>query len=70
MGQLLEHHLSLPHVDGDERDWAITEFVPAVREAFKSHGYANVHNNEEHGGTFLLAVRARLDNACSHRPDR
>jgi ATP-dependent protease HslVU (ClpYQ) peptidase subunit len=60
MGQVLEHHITLPALDGDEHAWAISAFVPALRETFKEHGYANVHNNEETGGTFLLAVRDRL----------
>jgi ATP-dependent protease HslVU (ClpYQ) peptidase subunit len=60
MGQLLEHNLSVPSLTGDERSWAISELVPALRETFKQHGYAHIHNNEENGGVFLLAVRDRL----------
>jgi ATP-dependent protease HslVU (ClpYQ) peptidase subunit len=60
MGQLLEHNLELPVLHGDERAWAIKDFVPALRELFEEHGYSKIEHNEETGGTFLLAVRARL----------
>lgn len=60
MGQLIQHHLTLPTLHGDELTWAIRELVPVIRDTFKSHGYAHVQNNEESGGVFLLAVCARL----------
>jgi ATP-dependent protease HslVU (ClpYQ) peptidase subunit len=60
MGQLLQHHLTLPTLHGDELAWTISELVPVIRQTFKDHGYAEVRNNEETGGTFLLAIRARL----------
>lgn len=61
MGQLLEHHLTPPLIgNGDELRYAIRELIPRVRDMFKSHGYAHVLNNEESGGVWLLAIRARL----------
>src|SRR5207253_5816115 len=58
LGQLIEHHVAWPGLDGDELTWAITWFVPALRKALKLHGYA-IENNDR-GGEFLLAVRQRL----------
>jgi ATP-dependent protease HslVU (ClpYQ) peptidase subunit len=60
MGQLLQHHVVAGDVGGDELKWAITNFVPAIRDVFSEHGYAHIKDNEETGGTFLLAVRDRL----------
>lgn len=60
MGQILEHELVAPPIDRDERKWAITTLIPVIREAFELHGYAHIKDNEETGGTFLMAVRSRL----------
>jgi ATP-dependent protease HslVU (ClpYQ) peptidase subunit len=60
MGQLIQHHVTPPTLHGNERTWAIAELIPVIRETFKSHGYAHVHNNEECGGVFLLGIRDRL----------
>jgi ATP-dependent protease HslVU (ClpYQ) peptidase subunit len=60
MGQLIQHHLQLPPLAGDELAWAIKTLVPVIRETFKTHGYAHIEHNTESGGTFLLAVRDRL----------
>lgn len=62
MGQILEHHVTVPPFKRGEDlfAWAVREFVPAVRDAFKEHGYTKVDNNRESSGAFLLAVRDRL----------
>jgi len=64
MGQLLRYHLPddirTSGRAGDHYEWAVCKFVPAVRAALKSHGYAKVDNNVETGGAFLLAVYDRL----------
>lgn len=66
MGQLLRFNLSLPAIVdavGDKRsddafEWAVKEFVPACRTAFRDGGYGTV--TPDVGGFFLLAVRDRL----------
>lgn len=62
MGQILRFHVECPlHAeDSDEYRWAVTKFIPAVRVAFTEHGYKRKENEVESGGTFLLAIRARL----------
>ena len=60
MGQVLRFHVTPPQISVDELQWAVAEFIPVIREAFRAAGYSEIHNNEETGGTFLLAVRARL----------
>lgn len=60
MGQILRFHVQAPAIKGDEYAWAVRDFIPVVRAAFKEHGYAKVENAREEGGTFLLAVRDRL----------
>jgi ATP-dependent protease HslVU (ClpYQ) peptidase subunit len=60
MGQLIEHHLELPPLGGDEQAWAIKTLIPQIRDLFTDGGFAHVKDNEETGGTWLLAVRRRL----------
>lgn len=60
MGQILRFHVELPPVGRDEYAWAVKDFIPAIRAAFKEHGYAQIDNSVESGGVFLLAVRKRL----------
>ena len=60
MGQILRFHVEPPCIHGDLYEWAVREFIPVVRAAFKEHGYSTIQNNEESGGTFLVAVRDRL----------
>jgi hypothetical protein len=60
MGQILRYHVTLPPLGKDEYAWAVRDFIPQIREAFKEHGYTKVDNSVETGGVFLLAVRDRL----------
>lgn len=69
MGQLLRFNLALPAIVdavGDKRtedafQWAVKEFVPACRAAFKEGGYGKEGGERgDVGGYFLLAVRDRL----------
>ena len=61
MGQLLEHQLPLPEQKGaDDLAFLVQEFVEAVRDVFKRHGYAKVESNNESAGQFLLGYRGKL----------
>ncbi len=62
MIQLL-HHAFTPPVIADDTDletYMATSFVDAIRECFKSGGYARKDNEQESGGQFLVGVRGRL----------
>lgn len=65
MGQLLRYKLKVPtalpstyHADPDK--WMATTFVDAVRKCLKDGGYARKTNEEERGGTFIVAQDSNL----------
>lgn len=62
MGQLLQYEFAVPvHPDGLEVfEYMVTRFVPALRECFKSGGFAQEKERQESGGTFLVGYRGRL----------
>jgi len=62
MGQLLRHALVPPkrYPDADIDKFMVTDFVNAVRDCLKSGGYAERHNEAEHGGVFLVGYAGRL----------
>ena len=61
MGQLLMQALTVPSRGHDDVEkWVVTKFVPAVRDVFKTGGFAKVDSNVETGGTFLLGIEGRL----------
>jgi ATP-dependent protease HslVU (ClpYQ) peptidase subunit len=61
MGQLLHYKLSPPEIDGTElHRYMATSFVDAVRDCFKSGGYARKDSEVESAGNFVVAVRGRL----------
>lgn len=61
MGQLLGYSLDVP--DHDPRvpieKYMATVFVDAIRTTLKEGGYTTVDNNEERGGTFIVAYQDR-----------
>lgn len=62
-GQIVGHHLKIDNgipLEWDPYNWAIEEFVPALRTALKDHGAMGKSEEREEGGTLLLAVRDRL----------
>ena len=61
MGQLLEHKFCPPLNERDS-DYAymVIDVVEEVRKLFKDFGYANVENNEETAGTFIIGYRGEL----------
>lgn len=62
MGQVLEFDLHPPVVPPGEDPLTsmVARFIPEVRKALKESGFAEVENNQETGGVFLVAFRGRL----------
>jgi ATP-dependent protease HslVU (ClpYQ) peptidase subunit len=62
MIQLLRFAFNPPkiHPDTDIYKYMCTEFVDALRNCFKNGGFAKKQNEEESGGTFLVAHKNRL----------
>lgn len=62
MGQILQHHLEVPHQqDGvsDER-YMVVEFVEAVRNCLKEKGYTKIEENRESGAYVLVGYHGQL----------
>lgn len=62
MGQLLRYRLSAPEQLPSQDDYAymVGPFIDAVRQCLKDGGYAEVHDQAESGGTFLVGYKGRL----------
>ena len=62
MGQLLEHQLAVPQrkVGQDLDQFIYVDFVGAVRQLLKDHGYLRINSNEESIGTFMIIAEGRL----------
>lgn len=62
MGQLIRYRVQLPAPPARRQldAFMVTDFVDAVRNAFKLGGYLKVENGREDAGTFLVGVRGRL----------
>ena len=61
MGQILEHHLSVPAQNGrSDVKYLVTEFIPRVRDCLKEYWFDNVKDEYDKGGTFLLGYRRHL----------
>jgi hypothetical protein len=65
MGDLLRYVVELPEApradkDHDERGWLVSALIPAIRAAFKEHGYQKVEHERAEGGTFLIGWRGGL----------
>jgi len=62
MGQLLMYYLTLekPTEGQGEFEYMIKSFIPKIRSIFKKHGYLEINNNQEIGGTFLVGWRGKL----------
>lgn len=64
MGQLLQYNLVVEeqeylHIEDDE-EYLIKVFIPAVRKCLKDGGYAEINNNIESGGSFLLGYKGKV----------
>lgn len=62
MGQLLGYSLTLPkhHSDVSVETYMSTLFIDAVRTCLKTGGWAEKEKDQERGGNFLVAYRARI----------
>lgn len=62
MIQLLQYKLTPPkrHSNEDVMSYMATTFIDAVRDCFKSGGFAGKTNEVETGGTFLVGYCGRL----------
>jgi len=63
MGNLLRYEGTLPEWSQNGYtlpEFMVREFVPVVRQLLKDSGYAEIVNNQEFGGTFLVAVAGEL----------
>lgn len=65
MGQLLQYHLELNAPKRTMKpekalEFMVTKFVPEIKKLFKDYGFAEVDNNKESGGTFLVAFDKHL----------
>lgn len=62
MGQLLKWNFTPPPVkEGQDVDsYMNKDFIDSVRSCFKHGGYAQKHNEQEHGGSFLVGFKGRL----------
>ena len=60
MGQLLRYQVDFGPVRGDALTYLNTTFIETVRTCFKDHGFSEVNNNQEEGGTFLVGLHGKL----------
>lgn len=62
MGQLLLHRFTPPkvHPGEDLYHYMVARFAESVRKTFKRGGFSKISNNEEEGGTFIVAARGRI----------
>lgn len=62
MGQLLEHHLTVPAQKDTQTDMSfmVTLFIESVRVLLKEKGFTKIESNTEKGGQFLVAYRKHL----------
>jgi ATP-dependent protease HslVU (ClpYQ) peptidase subunit len=62
MGQLLRYKFKPPYhrPEISIEEYMMTDFIDAVRQCFKDNGYAEVNNNRETAGIFLVGYRDRL----------
>lgn len=62
MGQLLKWNFTPPSLkEGQDVDsYMNKDFIDSVRGCFKYGGYAQRHNEQEQGGSFLVGFKSRL----------
>jgi hypothetical protein len=62
MGQILQYNFNLPaHPNGvDTMRYMCSNFVNDVRIVLKRDGFAYINNNQESGGTFIVAYQNRI----------
>jgi len=62
MGQLLRYRLdpAEKYTHQDVHEWMCTTVVDAIRQTFKTGGFAEIENEQESGGEFIIATHGRL----------
>jgi len=67
MGQILQHHLTVPRQkDGVSDDaYMVKVFAENVRSLFKEHGISKIENNLESSGEFLVGYHGTIYCVCS-----
>lgn len=62
MGQLLQYALDIPEKPAkkSDMDYLVVDFMVAVRDTFKEHGYLHKDDGREDGGTFLVGFNGTL----------
>jgi ATP-dependent protease HslVU (ClpYQ) peptidase subunit len=64
MGQLLQYNLVVDDQEyvqvEDDEEYLIKVFIPAVRKCLKNGGYAEINNNVESGGQFLVGYKGKI----------
>jgi ATP-dependent protease HslVU (ClpYQ) peptidase subunit len=62
MGQLLFHKFTPPAIyrGEDLYHYMVARFTESVRKTFKRGGFSKIGENEEEGGTFIVAVQGRI----------
>lgn len=61
MGQILRYSFSPPEIAGQDLfGYMACCFIDSVRSALNKGGFAEIENQRERGGTFLVGVRGRL----------
>lgn len=61
MGQLLHFSLEIPRQTvKDDYRYLCTDFINAVRNCLEKGGFAQIKENRETGGTFLLGYKGKL----------
>ena len=61
MGQILQYRLNIPQYnDEDIMEYMVEQFIESVREILKASGFAQVQNEVEQGGWFLVGFRGHL----------
>ena len=62
MTQLLRWSLRVPKQDKkvSDEEFMMTTFIEAVRKCFKNNGFANIKENQESGGTFIVGYRGSI----------
>lgn len=63
MGQLLEHNLSVtPQGEESDMTYMVRTFAEAVRTCLKGYGFAEIEDNQERGGEFLVGYQGHIYN--------
>lgn len=63
MGQILRYSFTPPprlETTASDMEYLVTTFIPAVIQAFETHGFSTSDNGAKTGGQFLLGYRGEL----------